>query len=84
VLVFGVKDLTVDKSKYQKTYNLISETLTESNISAVAITDNVTYPLYIRLDNGRIVEYGGDIDDSNSILEFAVAETMPLVTNISD
>lgn len=50
----------------------------------MAVTANATSTLSIRLANGRVVEYIGDLEDANSVLEFAIAETMPLLFKVDD
>lgn len=84
MLVFGIKNLVDDKPKFQRTYNLISERLKELGIEAIGVTGNVTSPISIRLANGKVVEYVGDVEDANSVMEFALAETLPLVFHIND
>ena len=66
-LVFGIKDLAVDKPRFQRTSNLINERLKELGICAVAVTANASATLSIRLDDGKVVEYVGDVDDANSV-----------------
>jgi len=83
-LVFRVKDLTTDIPRFQRTYNLISERLKELGVDAVATTANTSSTLSIKLQNGNTIEYIGDVDDANAVLEFALAETMPLLFRIDD